>query len=251
MRFCDSHIRFIFNLVISHIITTMKKRQENTHSNTILGPKNAFTRGNDRGKNAKNAIIKKILVLTIVLAATLTISTLFLKAILPFQELMYLQAAQVAVIGYFVLETISSISYQLSLSESPLGTAKAIRSLIRITGTIIIVATIISFLAQNPIVAASISTISALVVGFASQNILANMISGLYLSVMRPFKIGDKITISGNSGVIYDIELVYTRLLTENGDTVLVPSSSMVSSTIILQRRQNSKIDSTGRVETK
>jgi small conductance mechanosensitive channel len=229
----------------------MKKRQENTHSNTILGPKNALTRGDNRGKNAIKAIIKKILVLTIVLAATLTISTLFLKAILPFQELMYLQAAQVAVIGYFVVETISSISYRLSLSDSPLGTAKAIRSLIRITGTIIIVATIISFLAQNPILAASISTISALVVGFAAQNILANMISGLYLSIIRPFKIGDKITISGNSGVIYDIELVYTRLLTENGDTVLVPSSSMVSSTIILQRRQNPKIASTDQFEIK
>ena len=229
----------------------MKKGQENTQSNTILGPKNASARGDDRGKNAIRAIIKKILVLTIVLAATLTISTLFLKAILPFQELMYLQAAQVAVIGYFVLETISSISYRLSLSNSPLGTAKAIRSLIRITGTIIIVATIISFLAQNPILAASISTISALVVGFAAQNILANMISGLYLSVIRPFKIGDRITISGNSGVIYDIELVYTRLLTENGDTVLVPSSSLVSSTIILQRRQNPKIASTEMVDTK
>jgi small-conductance mechanosensitive channel len=229
----------------------MKKGQENTDSNRILGPKNAFTRTNNRGTNAKNMIIKKILVLAIVLAITLTISTLFLKAILPFQELMYLQAAQVAVIGYFVLETISSISYRLSLSDSPLGTAKAIRSLIRIIGTIIIIATIISFLAQNPIVAASISTISALVVGFASQNILANMISGLYLSVIRPFKIGDKITISGNSGVIYDIELVYTRLLTENGDTILVPSSSMVSSTIILQRRQNPTIASTDRVETK
>ena len=200
----------------------MKKGQENTQSNTILGPKNASARGDNRGKNAIEAIIKKILVLTIVWAATLTIRTLFLKAILPFQELMYLQAAQVAVIGYFVLETISSISYRLSLSNSPLGTAKAIRSLIRITGTIIIVATIISFLAQNPILAASIGPISALVVGFAAQNILANMISGLYLSVIRPFKIGDRITISGNSGVIYDIELVYTRLLTENGDTVLV-----------------------------
>ena len=71
----------------------MKKGQENTHSNTILGPKNASTRGDNRGKNAIRTIIKKILVLTIVLAATLTISTLFLKAILPFQELMYLQAA--------------------------------------------------------------------------------------------------------------------------------------------------------------
>ena len=62
------------------------------------------------------------------------------------------------------------------------------------------------------------------------------MISGLYLSIMRPFKIGDKITVSGNSGIIYDIELIYTRLLTENGDIVLVPSTSMVSSTVVLKR---------------
>jgi small conductance mechanosensitive channel len=96
--------------------------------------------------------------------------------------------------------------------------------------------TIISYLAQNPIVAASISTISALVIGFASQNILANIISGLYLSLVRPFKIGDKITISSNSGIIHDIELVYVRLMTESGDIVLVPSSSMVSGTVIVNK---------------
>lgn len=187
-------------------------------------------------KSARNTIVKKILVSAIILSATLAISTVFLRSVLPSQELMYLQAAEVAVIGYFVLESVSTISYKLLLPGSSPETAKAIRSLIRITGTIIIVAVIISFLAQNPIVAASISTISALIIGFASQNILANMISGLYLSIMRPFKIGDKITISSNSGIIYDIELIYTRLITENGDIVLVPSSSMVSSIVVLQK---------------
>jgi small-conductance mechanosensitive channel len=149
---------------------------------------------------------------------------------------MYLQAAEVAVVGYVILEIVSTTSYSLLLPGSSSETAKAIRSLIRIMGTIITVAAVISFLAKNPIVAASISTISALIIGFASQNILANMISGLYLSIMRPFKIGDKITVSGNSGIIYDIELIYTRLLTENGDIVLVPSTSMVSSTVVLKR---------------
>ena len=149
---------------------------------------------------------------------------------------MYIQAAEVAIIGYFVLETISAISYKLALPDRSLETAKAIRSFVRITGTIIIAVTIISFLAQNPIVAASISTISALVIGFASQNILANMISRLYVSLVRPFRIGDEITISSNSGIIYDIELVYVRLMTKNGDIVLVPSSSMVSGTVIVNK---------------
>jgi small conductance mechanosensitive channel len=193
-------------------------------------------RPHNRTKSTTNTIVKKVLVSAIILAATLTISTVFLRSVLPSQELMYLQAAEVAFIGYIILAIVSTTSYSLILQGSSPETAKAIRSLIRIMGTVIIVAAVISFLAKNPIVAASISTISALIIGFASQNILANMISGLYLSIMRPFKIGDKITVSGNSGIIYDIELIYTRLLTENGDIVLVPSTSMVSSTVILQR---------------
>jgi small conductance mechanosensitive channel len=174
--------------------------------------------------------------LVIILSTTLTISTLVLNSRLPRQELMYIQTVEVAIIGYFFLETISTVSYRLALPDRSLETAKAIRSFIRITGAIIIVATIISYLAQNPIVAASLSTITALVIGFASQNILANMISGLYLSLVRPFKIGDKITISSNSGMIYDIELLHVRLLTENGDIVLVPTSSMVSGTVVVNK---------------
>ena len=198
--------------------------------------KNAVGQSKKGRVSPRNNIIKRIVVLAIVLSVTLTASTLILNSKLPRQELMYIQAGEVAIIGYFVLETISAISYKLALPDRSLETAKAIRSFVRITGTIIIVATIISYLAQNPIVAASISTISALVIGFASQNILANMISGLYLSLVRPFKIGDKITISSNSGIIYDIELVYVRLMTKNGDIVLVPSSSMVSGTVIVNK---------------
>jgi len=198
--------------------------------------KNAVGQSKKGRVSPRNNIIKRIVVLAIILSVTLTASTFVLNSRLPRQELVYIQAAEVAIIGYFVLETISAISYKLALPDRSLETAKAIRSFVRITGTIIIVATIISYLAQNPIVAASISTISALVIGFASQNILANIISGLYLSLVRPFKIGDKITISSNSGIIYDIELVYVRLMTKNGDIVLVPSSSMVSGTVIVNK---------------
>lgn len=214
----------------------MKKGQENTDKTRSSVRSNLDDQDENSRKIARKNTIRKILLLVMILSATLIISTIFLRPLLPIQELIYVQAAEVAIIGYIVLETLSKVTYKLILPGSSLENARAIRSLIRITGTIIIVASIISILVQNPFVAASISTISALVVGFAAQNILANMISGLYLSIARPFKIGDRITISSNSGIIYDIELLYTKLLTENGDIVLVPSSSMVSSTITLQK---------------
>jgi small-conductance mechanosensitive channel len=231
----DLTLRFIFN-GLSQIIALMKKGEENTDKTKSSDRSNPDDLQENRRKIARRNTIRKILLLVMILSATLIISTVFLRPLLPLQELIYVQAAEVAIIGYIVLETVSKVSYKLTLPGSTLENARAIRSLIRIIGTIVIVASIISILVQNPIVAASISTISALVVGFAAQNILANMISGLYLSIVRPFKIGDRITISSNSGIIYDIELLYTRLLTENGDIVLVPSSSMVSSTITLQK---------------
>jgi small conductance mechanosensitive channel len=216
----------------------MKKGQENTDKTRSSVRSNLDDQDEKSRKVARKNTIRKILLLVMILSATLIISTIFLRPLLPIEELIYVQAAEVAIIGYIVLETVSKVSYKLILPGSSLENARAIRSLIRITGTIITVASIISILVQNPFVAASISTISALVVGFAAQNILANMISGLYLSIARPFKIGDRITISSNSGIIYDIELLYTKLLTENGDIVLVPSSSMVSSTITLQKNR-------------
>jgi small-conductance mechanosensitive channel len=193
-------------------------------------------------KYTKNLALKRVIILAIILVVTLAASTTFLKPLISTQNLIYLQAIQIVIIGYFTIETISSISYKLTIADNSQETAKSIRSLIRIAGAIIIAAIIISYLAQNPVVAASISTISALVVGFASQNILGNMIAGLYLSVVRPFKIGDRISIGGNIGIIYDIELIYTRLLAENGDIVLVPSSSMVTGIVILQKRKKDDV---------
>jgi len=71
------------------------------------------------------------------------------------------------------------------------------------------------------------------VIGFASQNVLGNLISGLYLAITCPFRIGEKVTVFGNTGIIYDIGLLYSRLRTE-GDIILAPNSSMITTTIII-----------------
>ncbi|HET8856932.1 MAG TPA: mechanosensitive ion channel domain-containing protein, partial [Nitrososphaeraceae archaeon] len=117
-------------------------------------------------------------------------------------------------------------------------TSRSIKILMRILGSIVIIAIIISYLSNDPIVAASIGTISGLVVGFASQNIIGNIIAGLYLAILRPFRLGDEITAFNNTGVIFDIGLITTKLYTSDNKIVLVPNSSMVTTTIVLNKRQ-------------
>ena len=188
-------------------------------------------------KYAKRSTFRKILILGTILAITLSISAL----LVPPEYLIYSQSAQVAIVGYLVMEIIANTAFKLAITAQQSGqTAKSIRSLTRIIGAIVIAAIIVSYLSQNAAIAASIGTISGLVVGFASQNLLGNMIAGMYLALTRPFKIGDMITVFGNSGKVYDIGLLNCEILMKNGNIVRAPSSSLLTTPIIILRMENS-----------
>lgn len=187
-------------------------------------------------KSAKSAIGWSVVFaasLTIILAVT----TYILNPVVPALYLRYLQVSEVALVGFFAIYTISEISYKLSISYSE-QTAKSIRSLIRIAGAIIVIAVAISYLSQDPIIAASISTISGLVIGFAASNLIGNVIAGIYLAITRPFRIGDRIKVFNGDGKVSDIGLLYTRLLLDNGDEMLASNSSMVTTNIILRKKE-------------
>jgi len=165
----------------------------------------------------------------------LALTTYILNRIFPAMYLRYLQVGEVALIGFLAIHTISSISYRMSISYSE-RTAKSIRSLIRVAGAIIVIAVAISYLSQDPVVAASISTISGLVIGFAASNLIGNVIAGIYLAIARPFRIGDRIRVFNGDGRVSDIGLLYTRLLLDSGDEMLASNSSMVTTNIILRK---------------
>jgi small conductance mechanosensitive channel len=183
----------------------------------------------------KRLAVRRIIILGIILAVGLTLSTAFLKPMLPKQYLIFLQVAQVAIIGYFVIEITGNTFHKLA-GDYLKETAKSITSFIKIAGAIIVIAIIISYLSQDPLVAASIGTISGLVVGFAAQNIIGNAIAALYLAITRPFKIGDRITVFGNTGVVYDIGLLYSKLQMDNGDIVLASNSLMLTTMVIVNK---------------
>jgi small conductance mechanosensitive channel len=188
-------------------------------------------------KNAKESAIGWSVILAACLAIILAVTTYILEPVVPTLYLRYLQVAEVAVVGFFAIHTISKISYRLSLAYAE-HTAKSIRSLIRIAGSIIVIAFGISYLSQDPILAASISTISGLVIGFAASNLIGNVIAGIYLAVTRPFRIGDRIKVFNEDGRVSDIGLIYTRFLLDNGDEMLVSNSSMVTTNIILRKTE-------------
>ncbi len=70
-------------------------------------------------------------------------------------------------------------------------------------------------------------------VGLAFQGALANFAGGVLLLVLRPFTIGDRVTISGQDGVIDEIGIIYTRLLSLDNKLILIPNGPLVAGTIV------------------
>lgn len=67
------------------------------------------------------------------------------------------------------------------------------------------------------------------VLGFAAQESLSNVINGLFISIFKPFEIGDRITLVNNkiSGLVEDINLRHTVIKTFTNTKLIIPNSTM------------------------
>jgi small-conductance mechanosensitive channel len=72
----------------------------------------------------------------------------------------------------------------------------------------------------------------AVVIGFAAQSTLANVVSGVLLAFSQPIRIGDRVTIQGYSGEIEEIGLTYTYVIADDGRRVIFPNSIISQTTI-------------------
>lgn len=212
----------------------MEKEEDRQDSDTDL---------NKNSPEKKGITLLKSLTTTIVAVTIIAIASGFIGQLVDPRYSTFLKVGVAATIGYIVINSVANIFYQLSY-DALKKNADIIRILIRIVGAIIVISIIISYLSEDPIIAASIGTITGIVIGFASQNVIGNLISGLYLAITRPFRIGDKATVFGNTGIIFDIGLLYTRLRNDDGHIILAPNMSMVSTTIIIRYSDNPQRDS-------
>lgn len=86
---------------------------------------------------------------------------------------------------------------------------------------------------------AIIGTTLAVGVGFGSQNIVNNFMSGILLLIESPIKLEDIIEVNGLKGRVLNIGVRYTQILTDNNMLVLIPNSSILQNTIINHTHDN------------
>lgn len=72
-----------------------------------------------------------------------------------------------------------------------------------------------------------------LVLSLSSQDLVKNMIAGIYLLIERPFGVGDQIAVGNFSGTVAIVDLRSTTLRAENGEEVIVPNSLILTEVVV------------------
>lgn len=80
--------------------------------------------------------------------------------------------------------------------------------------------------------------IAGIVIGFALQDALSGIVSGILLFLTRPFKIEDWVEIDGTEGIVKDLTLQRTRILTLDGEDVTLHNSQVNRSKITNKTRE-------------
>jgi small-conductance mechanosensitive channel len=68
----------------------------------------------------------------------------------------------------------------------------------------------------------SVSAIGGAALGFASQKTIGNFIAGLFLLAARPFKVGDYVKVGMVEGIVQEVTMNYTKVLTSGNNTVSI-----------------------------
>jgi small-conductance mechanosensitive channel len=78
-----------------------------------------------------------------------------------------------------------------------------------------------------------VSVFLGILFSLGSSSAIANMVAGLVITYMRPFKIGDRIKLGDISGDVVEKTLLVTRLRTVKNEEITIPNSSILSGNTI------------------
>lgn len=82
----------------------------------------------------------------------------------------------------------------------------------------------------------------AAVIGFASQQAFSNIISGIFIVIFKPFRVGDNVMIQLERGIIEDITLRHTIIRNFESRRVIIPNSIISNETVLNSTIADTKI---------
>jgi small conductance mechanosensitive channel len=96
----------------------------------------------------------------------------------------------------------------------------------------LLIVAVISKLGVDTTALAAVMAAAGLGLGLALQGALGNFAGGVLIILFKPFKVGDLVDVQGEVGVVKNIEIFTTQILTPTNKRVIIPNGTLANSNI-------------------
>ena len=144
-----------------------------------------------------------------------------------------LAAIVIWIIGSWIIKKIMRVTRNVMMKkEYDESLQKFLLNLISWTFKILLIVVILGQLGIETTSFAAILAAAGLAVGLALQGSLSNFAGGVLMMVFKPIKIGDLIEAQGELGVVKEIEIFTTKLITPGNKLAIIPNGILSNGTI-------------------
>ena len=135
------------------------------------------------------------------------------------------------IIGFWIANIVASKARkQMEKREIDASLVPFLTSIIKITIKILVLFSAASMFGIEVTSFVAIFGALAFAVGLALQGQLGHMAAGILILFFKPFKVGDFIVTNGYSGVVKEIQIFVTTLVTLDNRIIIVPNGTITSS---------------------
>lgn len=158
-----------------------------------------------------------------------------------------LSALLVFIIGMYIINRVAKIAAKsLHRKNVDASLQSFLSSMISVGLKVLLLITVAGMLGIQTTSFVAVIGALGLAVGLALQGSLANFAGGMLILVFKPFKAGDLIESGGQTGVVQEIQIFNTILLTPENKTVILANGAVSNNTIInYSRHGNLRVDIT------
>ena len=143
-------------------------------------------------------------------------------------------AIAIWIIGSWIIKKIMrGLTYVMTKKEYDISLQKFLLNLISWVLKTLLIITILGKLGVETTQFAAIIAAAGLAIGLALQGSLGNFAGGVLMMIFKPIKIGDLIEAQGELGVVKEIEIFTTRLVTPTNKEVIIPNGTLSNGNII------------------
>ena len=142
-------------------------------------------------------------------------------------------ALLVLIIGNILIKSILKMLAKNKIFEKAEGTVRTFMlSFVKIGLYIVLVISIIGIMGVPMASVVAVLASAGVAVGLALQGALSNLAGGIMLMIFKPFRLGDYVSAAGVEGVVKEVTLFYTVLLTVDNKRITVPNGSLMNANV-------------------